>query len=81
MATPAEHRTTAEAFFARVTDTTRTEPTESERRRVEVHAILATKAGTGTHYAAAEAALATAGDLFLPLHVAKLHAILAEPAA
>ena len=79
--TPTEHAAAVTTYFARVANTGLTEPLSTERERAEIHAILSTKAGTGTEYTTADQLLANAGDSRLRIHVAKMHAILATPAA
>lgn len=78
MLTPAQHRTIAEQYDTRRTATGLVEPDEGEQRRAELHAILATKTGTGTHYQQADAILATNPDRYVILTAAEIHALLAE---
>lgn len=61
MATPAEHKTSAETVLTRL-DANPMIATDVDRKTAQVHAVLAQATGTGTHYAAAEAALTDAAS-------------------
>ena len=78
---PSDHAFEAEAFFARIDRPGYTEPSTAYCLEAEVHAILATRAGTDEHYIEAEEALDSANGIYLRLHTAKMHALLAAPAA
>lgn len=78
MATPAEHKTAVNDYFAKKASSPGLFPNQQLELTAEVHAILATKAGTGTEYAAAEALLAEDGGRGFKLSDAKLHALLAD---
>ena len=58
--TPTEHKAQAEALLTTATDTTGryVDPNDSDFDVIAAHTALASAAGTGSHYTAAEAALA-----------------------
>ncbi|MDQ1217986.1 hypothetical protein [Microbacterium arborescens] len=77
MSTPAEHRTKVQEHFAKKA-LHRSYPDETHMATAEVHAILASKAGTGDAYATADALLAADAGRGFKVHDAKLHALLAD---
>ena len=91
MSTPADHKTAAETLIAQVTAASNGSgltPRSADFDIIAAHADLARATGSGTHYAAAEAELATAsgaaqsgnGDLTYTMHarLARAHAQLAD---
>jgi len=74
MATPASHATAANDLLnAAVAPRDHVSP-KRNAERAAVHAILSNAAGTGTHYTAAETALAEAVAKPYYFHVAIVHA-------
>lgn len=59
MATPTQHKASAEAFFTRLANPGLIPAGDAEHAIAIAHATLAGKAGTGTHYTAADALLAS----------------------
>lgn len=90
MATPTQHRTTAEQLLAdKVADPGFTpEANDVDWLLVFTHAALSSAAGTGTDYASAETALAAVaaddgawhGGRLAAARAAYAHALLADPA-
>ncbi|MGN6272272.1 MAG: hypothetical protein ACTHMQ_04205 [Protaetiibacter sp.] len=84
MATPTEHGAAAEAFFTRLTAPGLIPAGDAEHEIAIAHATLAGKAGTGSHYTAADALLSSIEDRWgwkTKQHTAQqatIHALLAD---